>query len=85
VWRGHRRAERGRITIVRWSFKSERPIRKSGVVMVPFIVGVAAVVLCVVLTIWSARAVLVAVVALLHRSARIDSDAGPAIQPETGL
>jgi len=53
--------------------------------MVPFIVGVAAVVLCVVLTIWSARAVLVAVVALLHRSARIDSDAGPAIQPETGL
>jgi hypothetical protein len=53
--------------------------------MVPFIVGVTAVVLCFVVTIWSARAVLVAVVTLLHRSARMHSDRTPAIQPHTGL
>jgi hypothetical protein len=53
--------------------------------MVPLIVGVTALALCCVLPIWTARAVLGAVVTLLHRTAPLDTGTGPAIQPETGV
>ena len=53
--------------------------------MVPLIVGVIALALCCVLPIWTARAVLGAVVTLLHRTAPMEAGPGPAVQPETGV
>jgi hypothetical protein len=53
--------------------------------MVPLIVGVTALALCCVVPIWTARAVLGAVVTLLHKTAPIQTAPGPAIQPETGV
>jgi len=57
---------------------------KSGVPMVPLIVGVTALVLCCVLPIWTARAVLGAVVTLLHRTAPVETQR-PVVQAETGV
>jgi hypothetical protein len=53
--------------------------------MVPLIVGVTALALCCVLPIWTARAVLGGVVALLHRTAPLETGPGSAIQPDTGV
>ncbi len=52
--------------------------------MVPLIVGVTALVLCCVLPIWTARAVLGAVVTLLHRTAPMETPR-PVVQAETGV
>jgi hypothetical protein len=53
--------------------------------MVPLIEGVTALVVCCVLPIWTARAVLGAVVTLLHRTAPMETGPRPAVQPETGV
>jgi hypothetical protein len=53
-------------------------------VIVPFIVGVTALALCCVLPMWAARAVLAAVVTLLHRTAPLQAEQGSAIQPQSG-
>jgi len=53
--------------------------------MVALILGVTALALGCVLPIWTARAVLAAVVTLLHRTARLNEGGRPAIQSETGI
>ena len=55
--------------------------------MASLIVGLTALALCCVLPIWTAQAVLVTVVTLLHRTARLERNSAPApaIQRHTGV
>jgi heme exporter protein D len=53
--------------------------------MVSLVVGLTALALCCVLPIWTAHAVLVTVVTLLHRTARLEPRQAQAIQTHTGV
>ena len=53
--------------------------------MASLMVGLTALALCCVLPIWTAHAVLVTVITLLHRTARLEPDSAPAIQTHTGV
>jgi len=53
--------------------------------MESLIVGLTALTLCCVLPIWTARAVLVTVVTLLHRTARLEPDTAQAIHTQPGV
>jgi hypothetical protein len=53
--------------------------------MESLIVGLTALALCCVLPIWTAHAVLVTVITLLHRTARLEPDAARAVQTHTGV